>query len=131
MRALPLLLISLLTLAGCSRSVILSNATEFPVRASLERELIGAGNRTLDAATIAPDGRVKLGPVSIFTERVTLVVAPAGGMSGAVPIKERLSFGTAEFTIVPDEFAPATIRLAPGSPDAVLEPDTKERSPDR
>lgn len=104
-------------LAGCSRSVILTNATEAPIRAMLQRELIGAGDRTLDAATILPDATVRLGPVSVYTERVTLIVEPASTLMGAVPIKERLGFGTSVFTVVPDEFSPATLRLAPGSPD--------------
>ncbi|MEO1716087.1 MAG: hypothetical protein AAFR76_03150 [Planctomycetota bacterium] len=112
-----LLLATVCLASGCSRSAVLTNATDVPVRASLERELIGSGERTLDAATIAPDGTVRLGPVSVYSERVTLIVQPAGTMSGAVPIRERLGFGTSEFTIVPDEFAPATIRLAPGTLD--------------
>ncbi len=108
-------------LVGCSRSAVLTNATDRPVRASLTRELIGSGDRTLDVATIAPDGTVTLGPVTIVTERVTLIVEPTGGLGGAVPIKQRLGFGTSEYTIVDDEFAPATIRLAPGGPnDSIL-----------
>ncbi|MEL6499217.1 MAG: hypothetical protein AAF937_07910 [Planctomycetota bacterium] len=112
------LLLAIVCLAsGCSRSAVLTNATDIPVRASLERELIGAGDRELDSATIAPDGTVRLGPVTVYSERVTLIVRPAGGLGGVVPIRERLGFGTSEFTIVPDEFAPATIRLAPGTLD--------------
>ncbi len=109
-------------LSGCTRSAVLTNTTELPVRASLERELMGSGDRTLDAATIAPEGTVRLGPVSVYSERVTLVVQPAGAMSGAVPIRQRLGFGTSEFTIVADEFAPATIRLAPGRLDPAATP---------
>lgn len=125
MRTLPILLLLVsLALAGCTRSVLLTNATDRPVRASLERELIGAGDRTLDSATIAPDGSVRLGPVAVTTERVTLVVQPAGGLGGVVPIRERLGFGSSAYTIVDDEFAPATLRLAPGTPDDPKKPET-------
>ncbi|MEL7483609.1 MAG: hypothetical protein AAFN41_04570 [Planctomycetota bacterium] len=128
-------LLLLLTLTGCTRSALLTNATERPIRATLERELIGAGERTLDAAVIAPEGTVRLGPVSIYTERVTLIVEPAGGLGGVIPIRERLGFGTSEFTVVDDEFSPATIRLAPGTPetagDAKDERDESSGSPDR
>ena len=42
-----------------------------------------------------------------------------------LPIKERLGFGTSEFTVVPDEFSPATLRLAPGSPDDTESQDSE------
>ncbi|MEO1584983.1 MAG: hypothetical protein AAFR96_10490 [Planctomycetota bacterium] len=122
MRALPILILLLTlgaTLPGCARTATLTNTTDAPIRASLERELIGSGNRTLDAATILPDATVTLGPVRIYTERVTLNVTPANNR-GAIAIRERLGFGDTELTVVPDEFSPATIRLIEGPPDDSL-----------
>lgn len=104
------------TLAACSpgRTVILTNDTTGPVRASISRELMGSGDRLLAAATVAAGETGTIGPVSApLTERVTLSVDPAIGLGAGIAESERLGWGTTRLRVVIDELSPTGLSLVP------------------
>ncbi|MEM9166775.1 MAG: hypothetical protein AAGB48_07090 [Planctomycetota bacterium] len=102
----------LLTACAPGRTVILTNDTATPVRATVSRELIQAGDRRLAGATVGPGETATLGPVSApITERVTLAVDSAIGLGSGVTETRRLGWGTTRLRIGPDDFSPSGLVL--------------------
>ncbi|MEM8757841.1 MAG: hypothetical protein AAGF47_08675 [Planctomycetota bacterium] len=93
----------------------MTNDTPGPVRATVARELIGAGDRTL-ASAVVPAGEIAtLGPVSApFTERVTLRVDAAVGLGAGITESERLGWGTTRRRVVLDEMSVSGLSLIEG-----------------
>lgn len=104
----------ILTACSPGRTVVLTNDTNGPVRATISRELIGSGDRVLAAATVASGETGTIGPVSApLTERVTLRVDPAIGLGAGIAESERLGWGTTRLRVVIDEMSVTGLSLLP------------------
>lgn len=104
MRKTRPLLALLALLAGCSNTleVRIHNATSSSLTVAIRVDRVGPRNESLDQATLKPDERVTLGPISAPPlEYIELAITRPGDLAN-VPTSRRIPRSDSSWTIAPD-----------------------------